>query len=829
MLHRPPPRALAFAILLSATAITGGCEIPPPDEGETNDACAFSSCPDDSTCRVVDNQSFCDCNDGFVGNHNGSATACYPAEVENGVCEDTPSGIVCQCDEGFEQPRNTIGCSPIFYECSDLTCGENAICRMYSAGARCECATNYEGDGYTCTPIAQDPTCDDLTCGANAICRSYAAGPRCECAANYQGDGYTCTRLPTDPTCDDLTCSPNATCRTYAAGPRCECKTHYEGDGYVCTPEPGYSECNPLCGAFASCGSDKRCSCDEGYFGNGYNCYPETTVGGTCTQQNGAITCDCNPGYHQARPESTACTDINECELPDQNGCEAWCTNTEGSFICHSTVADENSPYWENSCDPNDSRHQPQTELFADCRCGGNMTPDNDSPMGMCWRPITAGTGMAQPYRYGTGPSVADITALTPQFHTMVMHQASRKIYLGMSYTWAPFGIGAAYTGAVIEIDADTGNRRIVAGFWPDEFGGTHHPANLDMMQMTGLTHLPLVHNMVIGPDGETLFLTVQDHYSNAQVIRLNRTTGAMQLMWAEHLVIPIETRHNRSQHAQCWNGERVSGRKFVQINNRGFAMDANGNYLMTVVANSAADWISPVGIVRISADGSSCEWVRRTGAGRYNAYYDGTPSGQVGVGSTPIDVDCDNVPDTANGFLQLDAKFYAPVAPCGTGYFTGGNKGSGAAPQPGSAFRALHWVGGRLWAFDNNSSNLYDIDTQNASGWRVRMIGDDLAEDWAVEDTARDVVWLAGTGDGNNLGAFHFDEDPAQRWWQRVSPNCGAMPGPFPCLRGAMSTKATTHQPVVLDQAKGHLIHTHMPGIVRIEPETGNNVTFSL
>lgn len=99
----------------------------------------------------------------------------------------------------------------------------------------------------------------------------------------------------------------------------------------------------------------------------------------------------------------------------------------------------------------------------------------------------------------------------------------------------------------------------------------------------------------------------------------------------------------------------------------------------------------------------------------------------------------------------------------------------------------------------------------------------------WIVEDTARDVVWLGGTGSQNNLGAFHFNEDPTKRWWSRVSPICGALPGPYPCLRGPMSTYATLHQPFVLDQAKGHLIHQHGPGTVRIEPETGNNVTFSL
>lgn len=742
MLHHSPSRGRLLAPLAVLTLLA--CEAPPED-GTTTGPCAQTSCPADSTCQVVAGEAFCDCNDGFVGSAGSSATRCYAAAVDHGTCQDTSNGIVCQCDEGYEQPRNTIGCSPISYECADLTCGQNAVCRTYSAGAQCECATNYEGDGYTCTP------------------------------------------------------------------------------------KPGFSPCNPRCGTNATCGDDAVCRCDTGYFGDGFNCYPEQTSTGRCTLTGSTVTCQCNPGYHHARPEHPACSDINECELPDRGGCEAWCTNTEGSFLCRSTVADESSPYWQYSCDPDNVRHQPQTQLEADCRCGGNMTPDNDSPMGMCWRPIGALTEMAHPYRYGSGPGVADVYALTPEVMTMVMHQASRKVYLGVGYTWAGFGIGAAYTGAVIEVDADTGARRLVAGFWPDEFGGTHHPEGQSMMAMTGLTHLPEVQNMVIGPDGETLFLWVQDHYSNAQIIKLNRITGVMQLMWAEHLVIPNEGRHNNPAHAQCWNGERVSGRKFVQINNRGFAMDKDGNYLLTVTANSAANWISPVGIVRVSADGASCEWVRRTGAGPYNAYYDGTPGGTLGVGSDPIDVDCDGTPDTANGFVPLDAKFYAPVPPCGSGLFAGGNKGSGAAPAVGSPFRALHWVNGKLWAFDANTYGLWEIDTEYPTGWRVRQIGDNMAEDWIVEDKARDVVWLSGTGSENNLGYFHFDEDPAKRTWFRVTPICGANVGQFPCLRGPMTTYATLHQPFVLDQAKGHLIHQHGPGTVRIEPETGNSLTFSL
>lgn len=712
--------------------------------------------------------------------------------------------------------------------CDFMQCPADSSCTVVAGDAFCDCNDGFVGSGGSSASMCYPATT------AGGTCRDTADGIACDCSEGYAQERYAVECTPVIVTCEDLVCDPNATCQALSASALCRCKSGYEGDGTTCTPsgEP----CPNGCPDGAVCvgeGGAARCECDADHFPLGpILCEPKVTASGSCdVGPSNAIVCACNPGYEHL-PNTARCSDIDECEIPEDQpgGCKAWCTNLEGSATCTSTVADTSSPYWENSCDPHDVRFQPQTQLEADCRCGGNMTPDNDSPMGMCWRPIGAATEMAHPYRYGTGPAIVDVIFQTPEVLTMVMHQASRKIYMGVGYTVPAFGIGAGYTGAIIEVDADTGNRRLVAGFWPDEFGGTHHPEGMDMVVMTGLTHLPEVQNLVIGPDGETLFAWVQDHYSNAQIIKVNRITGAMELMWAEHLVLPEVARHNNPEHAQCWNGERVAGRKFVQINNRGFAMDEDGNYLLTVVANSAADWISPVGIVRISADGSNCEWVRRTGAGPNNAYFDGAiPGGTLGVGSDPIDVDCDGTIDTSNGTLPLDAKFYAPVAPCGSGLFTGGNKGTGAAPAAGSPFRALHWVGDKLWAFDANTYGLWEIDTKHASGWRVRSIGDNMAEDWIVEDTARGVVWLAGTGSQNNLGAFYFDEDPAKRSWHRVSPVCGAIPGPFPCLRGPMSTYATVHQPIVLDQATGFLIGQHGPGTVRIEPETGNTVTFSL
>ena len=163
-----------------------------------------------------------------------------------------------------------------------------------------------------------------------------AALSACE-AEGSPSDGAADT---SSPTCQG--CSANAMCIDAA----CVCNEGYEGDGQSC----GWvgiddGTCSPACTTNASCVSS-TCQCDEGYFGNGNTgCYPEETDTGRCViNGGGSIECTCNDGYAHAHYLETACSDIDECELPDQGGCEAWCTNTPGSLECTSTVADESSP-----------------------------------------------------------------------------------------------------------------------------------------------------------------------------------------------------------------------------------------------------------------------------------------------------------------------------------------------------------------------------------------------------------------------------------------------------------------------------------------------------
>ena len=758
MIRSPLASLAALACLVSA------CETLPEDGTQAGGACEFAQCPADSTCKLVGGDAFCDCNDGFVGSGGSSASACYPATTDSGTCRDTPDGIACDCNEGFVHERFAVECTPAIVTCDDLSCDPNATCQASSGSASCRCKPGYSGDGATCTKDALPPTCADLTCGANALCQLLAAGPVCSCKPGFEGDGETCTPIAGPVTCADLTCGANATCQTAAAGAECRCNTGYAGDGYVCTPsgEP----CPNGCPDGAVCvgqGVESRCECDADHFALGpLRCEPKLTTSGACdVDAAGAITCTCNPGYaHTAN--AAACSDIDECTIPETapGGCEAWCTNLEGSATCTSTVADASSPYWADTCDPTFSETLIQTQLIADCRCGGNKNASFGLPL--CGRP----SSQALRAQYGNGPRMVDIERNLPRVPTGALDEATRKLYLGIGYTHPT----DSYAGAIMEIDIDTGDRRIVAGLWPDDFGGTVYGSGIE-------PYIPEVQNLTFGPDGY-LYATVRNVLNNMQIIRVDRHTGAMTRIWAEHVVLQPEL--NNPAYAQCSNGAS-DGRTWVQIHERGFLVEPSGAFLLAAMAPGAGSFLGPTGIVRISADGSTCTWVRRHGAAQDNAFFNQ-------------------------------------------------NVGSGAAPQPGIPYRAFYAHDGMIWAIDN-FARVYRLDPNN--DFRTQFLEADLGEDWMAWDQQRGIMWFSGVGGGANMISAYVPDDAATSINEETAfpLTCTnpSMPG-FGCANGPLETCCLNHLPVFYDSARGNLILQHdIVGTVRLEIETGNSYTFSL
>lgn len=536
--------------------VVGYCESGAPD-----------NCPGDSHCESVEGSGSaynCVCDEAFFGSGYND---CSPRVTEGGECDmDAAGNVTCDCNPGYEQINPT-----------DRFCtlvDEPVVVGFCESGA----------------PDACDP---------NSHCQSVAGSATdytCPCDAAYFGQG------------DDLCyprVTPSGTCGMDASGIiTCSCNfgfEHANATDTACSEIIGYCESgapdncpvNSHCESVPGSGSLYNCPCDADYFGTGYaTCFARVTEDGTCDQDAaGVVTCTCDAGFHQATPRDTACSDIDECSLPT-NTCQAWCVNLPGTSDCISTVADPTSPYWDDTCDPGFSFYETQTELLADCRCGDNSQPVFVGGLEICQRPSTVSASVS----FGTGPSLRDLSNL--RTYAGAFDIPNRKLYVGVGWT-DPTN---SYRGEIVEVDADTGDRRVLSGTWPGRYDWEEYGAG---------PFLNEVQNLTLREDGE-LYAWTRSQLGNAQILHVDKQTGDRTLVWAEH--IPNDP-NNDPAWAQCSSGATL-GRTWVQIWERGLLVEPDGSLLLSVVSNGAAAQATPLGVVRISPDGGACEWVTRLGAG---------------------------------------------------------------------------------------------------------------------------------------------------------------------------------------------------------------------
>lgn len=417
--------------------------------------------------------------------------------------------------------------------------------------------------------------------------------------------------------------------------------------GFACTAGGGTDGDTTGACEFSSCDdratcknvseSEYTCTCPDGTFGDGFDCYDEEVENGRCVDTpSGDIVCTCDDGYEQPHRLTIGCADIDECAQDDQGGCEATCINTVGSMECVSTVADENSPYWKYSCDPTFSHYATQTEFPVDCRCGQNRTA-----LPICDRPADVAANIS----FGDGPSLRELSNL--RGYAGVFDAAARKMYLGVGWT----NPNTSYAGEIIEVDANTGDRRVVSGLWPDNFEGVEYG--------TG-PFLNEVQNLAFGPTGE-LYAWARDVDNLAQILHINKVNGNRTLIWKEHDRLNVG--RNNAAHVQCDNGSNDPN-PTPQIHERGFLVDEDGNFILNVLPQGTTVNMTPNGMIRIASDGSSCEWLTRAAAGSSNR-------------------------------------------------FAGANIGRGGAPQPGARFGGMFWHNGKIWAYET-FNNIYEINPDN-------------------------------------------------------------------------------------------------------------------
>lgn len=315
--------------------------------------------------------------------------------------------------------------------------------------------------------------------------------------------------------------------------------------------------------------------------------------------------------------EVDACGQItNEVAHTCADGEYCWYTWNEdgsvneaaGAHCANSMVASRrDSPFYRFACDVDMYMHA-QTEMYMDCRCNRSTREMQECRPGAdAW---TAGL------RFGTGPHMHGINFAKwgPGF----IHEG--ELYAPVHYIGG--GSGGLRSGAIYAIDIETGNRRVVSGAYLDDDGirvdvGSGHTVEGEA--------LPFITSIKLGEDG-MIYAVGSNTLTHVEITRVDPTTGERTQIWRRQ---PLEEASNADyRFGQCFDG-RVSinyygGFEPVQYAERAFALGPDGTFYL--------GWNNDgVGVVQISADGSTCTHVSRWASRNLTA-----PLPDIGGGTTP-------------------------------------------------------------------------------------------------------------------------------------------------------------------------------------------------
>ena len=409
--------------------------------------------------------------------------------------------------------------------------------------------------------------------------------------------------------------------------------------------------------------------------------------------------------------------------------------------------------------------------------------------------------------RFGSGIGPAQLMTGFPtkpgssRYWGGFLDDAKRKLYVGS--TWSDNrDIGGnpdlKNFGVIYEVDIDwsnpatVGNRKVISGKYLSRSG--------DVDVGTGDT-LRTVRTIKQGKDGMFYAFTM-DPGSPPTIMRVDPATGNRTTVWSEKRILYSdkgEFPKNQCEQGSVPQAPGVTGSvpasslrsKQVSIIGNSFEMNPNtGEFYLIPIKGTG-----PQGIMKISADGSTCSWVTRMKAEGNNKYTD-------------------------NAINKADPSYGQPngAGPRGTGItnmtFDGTNP-------------YYHEIGGKSWIYVSSGNTYWRANVE--TGNRELVMQQEPGDTHSVWDAKRNFLWTSGTGNGSGIAPITINNEDAPKLGGNIfclNPTAAW----FQCIRGPGEAGPLLRGGLFLDPSDGNLIMAHdAVGLVRIEVETGNTYTFSL
>ena len=167
---------------------------------KTNDKCKDISCDNHGTCKILNEEAYCD------------------------------------CEAGYKTGDNKLSCIKNSSDdiCKTVSCGENGTCVNNNGVASCNCNSGYHESGLNCIKDGETDPCENISCGDNGECKAIENQATCNCSDGYHAVGLNCVKDDVVNPCEGISCGDNGTCKVVENAPQCDCETGYHESQLIC-------------------------------------------------------------------------------------------------------------------------------------------------------------------------------------------------------------------------------------------------------------------------------------------------------------------------------------------------------------------------------------------------------------------------------------------------------------------------------------------------------------------------------------------------------------------------------------------------------------------